>query len=449
MIPLHVTLSHYKRREIQEEIVTAAKLREIAVRYEDSFGKRPDILVNAADILELAKQKATSFHFSEELWRNPMRLAPSLRKQELDELRLGWDLVIDIDCSVFEYSRIAADLVIKALRYYDIQAVSCKFSGNKGFHIGVPFEAFPEVIQGKKTVGLFPEAARHIALYLKEMIKKPLSKEIMKYENGDFSVILQKTDGKKEELITTEVDEHGYKVSVLNAEPFLAIDTILISSRHLFRSPYSLHEKSGLVSIPLDPEKVLEFERNDAASEKVIVSKFRFLDRDHVRKGEGMQLLTQALDFALKEEKNDRKGIVHAAIENAIPEQFFPPCMQLLAKGISDGKKRAVFAMVNFLSSIGWSYDQIENYLREWNKRNPEPLRETILVGQIRYHKQQGKKIMPPNCNNAMYYKAIGVCRPDEFCKRIRNPASYAIKKAQLAQQEASKTTRREKKKAE
>ena len=63
-------------------------------------------------------------------------------------LRKGWDLVIDIDCPYWPYSKIIADLVVKALRHHHISAISAKFSGNKGFHIGVPFEAFPQKIAG-------------------------------------------------------------------------------------------------------------------------------------------------------------------------------------------------------------------------------------------------------------------------------------------------------------
>src|SRR3989344_7274825 len=167
MLPLNVTLSYYKRRDIQEEIIKAAKNREIAVKFNDKFGNRPDVLNNPNDILELAKQKATSFHASEELWSNPLQLNPNMKKHEIDALRIGWDLVLDIDCSLYEYSKIAADLVIKALKFNDIKSISCKFSGNKGFHIAVPFEAFPETIGNEKTRMMFPDAARKIAFYIK------------------------------------------------------------------------------------------------------------------------------------------------------------------------------------------------------------------------------------------------------------------------------------------
>ena len=431
MIPLSTTLSYYKRKDVQEEIIKSAKNREIAVRFDESFGQRPDALSNNADILELAKQKATSFHCSEELWKNPLQLNPNMKRHELDALRIGWDLVLDIDCGFFEYSRIAADLVIKALKFYDIKSVSCKFSGNKGFHIGVPFEAFPETIRNQNTSSMFPDAARKIAFCIKEMIKNQLGKKIMKYEKNDFSKVTEKTKKSAKEIVYHEKGNLGADIPNLNAEPFLNIDTILISSRHLFRMPYSLHEKSSLVSIPIDPEKVLEFEKKDANPNKIKISKFSFLDKENVVKGEAKNLLLQALDFAPITEENIK--IAESKNNNgavALPEQFFPPCIKLIGNGLSDGKKRAVFILINYLTSIGWDYDKVENYLKEWNKKNPEPLREVYIVGQLRYHKTQRKKILPPNCSNMMYYVDIGVCRPDNLCAKIKNPVSYSQRKA-------------------
>ena len=207
MIPLNVTLSYYKRKDIQEEMIIAAKNREVAIRFNDYFGQRPDVLNNPADILELAKQKATSFHISEELWKNTLQLNPNMKRHETEELRIGWDLVLDIDCGIFEYSRISADLIIKALKFHNVKSASCKFSGNKGFHIGVPFESFPETIKEEKTSSLFPEAARRIAWYIKEMIKNNVSKEILKFENGNFENIIKKTGKNAKEITRYEINE--------------------------------------------------------------------------------------------------------------------------------------------------------------------------------------------------------------------------------------------------
>ena len=440
MLPLNVTLSYYKRRDVQEEMIKSAENREIAVRYGDEFGTRPDVLNNPNDILELAKQKATSFHASEELWGNPLQLNLDMKKHEIGELRIGWDLVLDIDCSFYEYSRIAADLVVKALKFNEVSRVSCKFSGNKGFHIGIPFEAFPEKMGNEETRNMFPDAARRIAYYIKELIKKPLGEKIMQYENNDFSKIIEKTKENPNKITYYEKNKFGDKIAKLNAEPFLNIDTILISSRHLFRMPYSLHEKSGLVSLPLDPENVLNFNKEDANPKKVKVSKFRFLDKENVKKGEAKKLIMQAFDFSSKREeeiKIDAKKDFE--IKDAIPEKFFPPCIRLIENGLADGRKRALFILINFLTSTGWGYKEIEEYLKEWNKKNTELLRENYLLGQLRYHKTQKKKILPPNCNNNMYYVGIGVCRPDNLCSKIKNPVSYSIRKTVFSRKEVNK----------
>jgi len=440
MLPLNVTLSYYKRRDIQEEIIKAAKNREIAVKFNDKFGNRPDVLNNPNDILELAKQKATSFHASEELWSNPLQLDTSMRKNEMDALRIGWDLVLDIDCSFYEYSKIAADLVVKALKFNDVKSVSCKFSGNKGFHIGVPFEAFPKTIRNEKTANMFPDAARRIAYYIKELIKKPLGEKIMQFEKNDFSRIIEKTKENPNKITYYEKNSYGDKIAKLDAEPFLNIDTILISSRHLFRMPYSLHEKSGLVSLPLNPEDALNFKKEDADPKNIKISKFRFLDRDGIAKGEAKKLIMQAFDFTLnKEEEINAEEKRDYEITTALGEEFFPPCIKLISNGLADGRKRALFILINFLTSLGWDYKEIEAYLKEWNKKNNEMLRENYLVGQLRYHKTQKKKILPPNCNNMMYYVGIGVCRPDNLCSKIKNPVSYAVRKSLFSRKEVKK----------
>lgn len=429
MLPLNVTLSHYKRRDIQEEMIRAAENREIAVRYNDKFGSRPDVLNNPNDVLELAKQKATSFHCSEELWSNPLRLSPSMKKHEIEDLRIGWDLVLDIDCDFYEYSKIAADLLIKALKFCDVKSISCKFSGNKGFHIGVPFDAFPEKVHNQDVRLLFPDGLKRIAAYLSEIIKKELAKKIL--NKGDISAITGKTGKSFNELV---------KNGEFNPYSVLTIDTLLISSRHLYRMPYSLHEKSGLVSVPIDPEKVLEFEKEYAKPQNLKISKFIFLDKEKAIKGEAKKLIVQAFDFSSKMEDvisaERKKGY---EIEDAVPEKFFPPCIKLISNGLADGRKRSLFILINFLTSLGWGYKEIEDYLKEWNKKNTEALRDNYLLGQLRYHKTQKKKILPPNCSNNMYYLDIGVCKPDNLCSKIKNPVSYSIRKSVFLRKEGKK----------
>ncbi|MCP3682968.1 MAG: hypothetical protein GY861_09780 [bacterium] len=432
MIHLSTLLKHYKRADIQEEIVLNAQDREVAARFNDKFGARPDTIKYPKDVLEFAKQGVTSFHASEERWRNSAMLVPSMKPSELDELRTGWDLVLDIDCKFLDYSKIASDLVVQALQHHGITSISAKFSGNKGFHIGVPFEAFPEEVHGKEARLLFPEGVRRVALYIKEMIKKPLGKEIMRYEGDDFKKVIEKTGLKEKEIVYYERNELGLKIPYLNVEPFLGIDTVLISSRHLYRMPYTFNEKSSLVSVPVDPYKIREFDIETANPDNVKVSKFRFLDKETAKKDDARQLLMQAFDFSIKKEEKVKR--TYEVPADAINEDYFPPCIKKILCGLEDGKKRSLFILANFLSSCGWGYEEMKQRIEEWNKKNPEPLREVYLKGHMRYLKNK-KPLLPPNCENKGYYPDLRVCEPDNLCGKIKNPVNYARRKAGAGKQ--------------
>ncbi|MBI2545594.1 hypothetical protein HYV81_00240 [Candidatus Woesearchaeota archaeon] len=428
-------LQYYSRKEVQEAIFQNAANREVAVKFgESGFGKRPDILQYPRDVFELAKEGATSFHASEELWSNPLALSPNLKRKELDALRIGWDLLLDIDTKHVEFSKIAAFIICKRLKLEGIRSVSLKFSGGNGFHIGIPFESFPDRVGKNLTKDLFPEGPRQIAARLKEKIKDELMQAIL---NAYSFEDIQKLTGK------------GYKELVINNQlnPFslLDIDTVLISSRHLYRMPYTLNEKSWLVSIPVDPMRVLQFQKSMAAPENVIV-KGSFIDRNAVR-GEARRLLLDAFDTSFEQsakqpEKTEKQFEIPS---EAISAEYFPPCIKLILDGLSDGKKRALFVLLNFLSSVGYSYEEMENIVRAWNEKNAEPLRENYILGQLKYHKLQRKKMPPPNCDNKAYMIDIGVCKPDNFCQKIRNPAQYTLKKVKLTAIPTKKRVKKEK----
>lgn len=424
-----ILLKYYKREDIRKAMVACAKGKEIAVKYGDrGFGKRPDVLANAEDVLEFAKRGATSFHCSEELWANPLALDVSMKQKQIEQLRTGWDLVLDID-GWFPLSKIAAQLLIDALQFHDIKTISVKFSGNKGFHIGVPNAAFPKIIHGKEVATLFPDGPRKIAAHLKGMIEDHLRTRMQ--EKYTIQELFDNTNVSREDAL---------KNGKLDPFAFVDIDTLLISSRHLYRMPYSFHEKSGLVSVPINIEDVETFEREHAKPEKVTPD-LSFLTT-HPSAPEAASLIRESFDTQvvdIREEHETKTRREYQEITEALPESCFPPCVHNIFKGLKDGKKRAVFAMINFLRSVGWEYEQIEERLMEWNKQNQDPLRDVTIKGQIRYHKQHKKKVLPPNCDNDQYYIGIGVCKPDSLCRKIKNPVSYARRRAQLLQREKPK----------
>ncbi|MBN2567099.1 hypothetical protein JXB02_03395 [Candidatus Woesearchaeota archaeon] len=490
MIDIGTALRHYKRRDIQEAILATAHGREVAVKFGTGFGKRPDMLQYPADVLEFAKQRATSFHISEERWSNVLQLKPQMSAKELESLRIGWDLVIDVDFEEFSATRLIADAIVQALKDHGIRAVSCKFSGNKGFHIGVPYEAFAKGPGDTETRKMFPDMTRRIVAYLMDCIDSKenrfsLSKRIL--ADPGFRRYLQETgktqqDFFKESCASCGAEAKGragtaryeficpkcqYREMREKDERFLAcgrcgsimekmvhetvrtcrcgstsfeerldlkVDTLLISSRHLYRSAYSLHEKSGLVSVPVDPDRVLEFERESAAPDGLDLSPHTFLDPSRATPDEARELVIRAFDHSPRIEATldgfeKRHAKEFEELEEAAPLEAFPPCMRLGLAGLKDGKKRFMFCLVNFLQNVGWTHEMIEEALDEWNAKNPEQLRKVVLKGQLSYRKNAKEKVLPPNCDNRTYYIDLGICHPDNLCVKIKNPVQYVRRK--------------------
>ena len=96
-----------------------------------------------------------------------------------------------------------------------------------------------------------------------------------------------------------------------------------------------------------------------------------------------------------------------------------------MLEGVSDGRKRTLFVLVNFLSSCNYGNEEIEAIIKEWNSKNKEPLPHLAISSHLSYHRQQEKKALPPNCSNAAYYKELGIeCTPE--CGRCKNPVAEA-----------------------
>lgn len=484
-------LKYYKQVKVQEALLRHAENREISIRLGEGFGKRPDVLVYPADVLGFALKKATSFHCSEERWRDPLQIQTGMSRKQQDDIRTGWDLVLDIDCPHWEFSKLTTYLFVKTLQAHGIKDITCKFSGSKGFHIGVPFESFPEMHNDSHTKDLFPEIPRAIAEYLLEYMSDPDNNliitnndtvtflpgekdltytfdQLKEYvlEGKKFSQLhcsecnaLWKEEEKDKfcpscqekivpgtlrcqkcshilETATTKFacstcKAQNSPITKINFASLIEVDTILLASRHLFRMAYSLHERSGFVSAPIAVSNILSFEKEDAHQDKVDYTQ-TFLPKGK-NPGEASTLMIKSMNLAATQQAEavlERKAF--EAPEDAIEPELFPPCMNIILAGIKDGKKRALFILTNFLKSVGWTTEMIKDAIYDWNERNPEKLREVIIKGHLQLKAKKKEVIMPPNCTSD-YYKALGVCQPEDFCRTIKNPAQYTLKKYKLA----------------
>lgn len=411
---------YYSREDVQEILFRISRNREVVGVFKNgSYGTRPNTLIYSNDILAMVREGAVEFHCSLERWSQPM----SLKENNYSELRIGWDLILDLDCEIFEHGKIAAKILGKALKIHGIKGFSIKFTGGTGFHLGIPWECFPKTINYQSTVKLFPEIPRIIGLYLKEFIKEKLESTLLqKYTPETLS---EQTGRQLKEILSTDENQ------VIDPFKIVEIDPVLISPRHLFRMPYSLNRTTGLVSLPIPFKNIDSFERKQAEISQIKVN-LGFLDQGN--EGEAELLVSEALDWWMKKRRKEeiRKETKKMFLQTKkIPESMFPPCIKKILKGLSDGRKRSIFILITFMRSLGWNWDEIENKLWEWNSKNKPPLRENYIRTQLRWHKQQKRSLLPPTCKKEGWYDSFGICEPDHVCgseKSIKNPLNYPFK---------------------
>lgn len=515
-----ITLIYYSRPDVRKALLEFSKNRECIPRYFEGFGKRPDAFQYDSDILEHVRNGATSFHCSEELWKDPLEISTEMNRKEFDESRIGWDLLLDVDSKYLEFSKIYARLVIEALKFHGINNMGVKFSGSKGFHIIIPWKAFPKETYSQKTKDMFPEWPRIICQYLAELIKPKLEEEIL--EKQSINELADKTGIDKDRLNTIEckscnrpatkkylitwlcpfckneivtiegmynnrrkskcpdcredltekskkeiytceycnvnseknpeyfwaerkggllADKLMNDEKIHRSERYIDADLVLVAPRHLFRMPYSLHEKTALASIVIDKNKIKDFQIKDAKPFKITIQDFY----PKAKENEAKELLLQALDWYEQKEKQEKileekkyrdmpnkehnksKEPYKKVIIPNPTDSIFPPCIKLVLAGIKqDGRKRALFILINFFNSLGLTDQELEKRIYEWNDKNTMPLKKGYIQSQLNWFRRN-QAMMPQNCSNPIY-KDLGICKPDEICRIIKNPVNYSFK---------------------
>lgn len=503
-------LSYYARKDIQQAMFDFCKHRETVANFNNKFfAKRPDCFDYSTDILNSVRQGATSFHCSEEIWENPLEINTDMTPEQYNQIKTGWDLIIDIDSPFLDFGKIAAKLLINELEKHGIKNYGIKFSGSKGFHIIVPFKAFPESVNEKFTKDQFPEWPRAIAQYLFKRIRDPMNEEILKLsgrekleEKGELvtkhlcpkcgnptetkkigkyrcqdikcktevehmksnreQIICPTCNGKAVRISQKEIQfckeckintaklestsSYGgvirrNKIVEFKKEDIIkstedSVDVVLVSPRHLFRAPYSLHEKTAFASIPLTKDQIENFKPTDADPLKITTPK-SFMPE--CEEGEAKELLLQALDWAEKNEPEEKPKKYEGASINlqglTITKDMYPPIIKKLLLGIKDdGRKRALSLLLSFFVSLEFPQDFIEEKIEEWNKKNYQPLKQGYIKSQILWYIKN--KRLPPNYNKPIY-KEFGIYSPPE--PGMKNPINYTIKRALQSRKKSSR----------
>ncbi len=410
-------LEWYSRKDVQNNILKIAKNREVVSVFKDgNFGKRPDMISYPSDIINAVENGAVSFHCSVERWSNPMKLEPGMTKENLDELRIGWDVLIDPDVNDFEIAKISVKQIIEAFKDFGIRNYYIKFTGGKGFHIAIPFESLPKKVNLKPTSKQYPELLEKIIGFLKWYLEDLMREALL--EIGTTNEIANRINKKVEEVLTNG-----------KLDPFKVVNLDVFGSRHLFRMPFALNEKTFLVSLPISEKDIDKFEKEDAKVENVKI-KESFLVKGI--EGEAEALIIEALDWATRYKRVEKiiselPSLPRKKVRK-IPEQFFPPCIKRILEGMNDGRKRSVFILINFLRNVGWNNEDIEKKIYEWNEKNYPPLRESYIRTQLRWHFRQKRNLLPPNCDNPIFYEDMGLKDKCEECRKkgeVKNPINY------------------------
>lgn len=212
----------------------------------------------------------------------------------------------------------------------------------------------------------------------------------------------------------------------VSAGKIAALDLVLVAPRHLFRMPYSLHEKTALASVVLKKEELDSFSPQNANPLKVKIQDYN----PNNFEGEAKALLAAALDWKKTQTGEEEK--IYKKYDNfekvdikGVTEAMFPNPIKKLLKGLKEGKKRGLFILLGFLRSLNFPPDYINQRVREWNKLNEPPLKEGYVKSQIDWHLRQKRTILPPNYDNAGFYKDLGLLdrQPD-----AKNPVSEVIR---------------------
>ncbi|MEM7819651.1 MAG: hypothetical protein QXD48_02370 [Candidatus Aenigmatarchaeota archaeon] len=406
-------IEYYSREEIINELLKNAKNREIVGAFWDgTYDKRPNIIQYKNDIVQMAKNGVVSFHFSVEQWSNPMAISAD----NYNKLRIGWDMIIDVDSKLgLEEAKIATEMICKLLEKYGIKNYGLKFSGRRGFHISLPWIMFPKEIDYKPLTRLYPKIPRIIARFIRKKISEDLMKELIRMSGAKKLIeILGEVPSKMNPFYFVEVEKDW-------------------GNRHMFRAPYSLNEKTWLVSLPIKFSQLKNFSPEIANPNNIKIYDEFFKGEE----GEGIYLLTDALDwYAIIKKEKPKKEVTKINWEKKITEDLFPPCIKSILSGLSDGRKRSIFTLVNFLRMCNWNWQEIEDKVFEWNTKNKQQLPRNIILSQLRWSQQN--QMNPANCDNDLFYSDIGICKPDDICKGktdkiiIKNPLSYPFKKMKL-----------------
>jgi len=213
--------SFYLRNDVLEALAFQATNRELALYWGKDRTIRGLKAESVEELRSIIDRYTTDRPFS--ILRSVEEFSEPLEvgNKPPSSLRIGWDLLVDIDSENFNDSRRAAVKLIKLYNTFKIPYF-LKFSGRRGFHFITPGRIF-EVGTKREWLDAYPTLPEKIARFINACLN----------------------------------------------EPKVKLDMAVYNVRRLNRMAYSIHQESGLTSIPVEDPTVFKVEEAKLENVKV------------------------------------------------------------------------------------------------------------------------------------------------------------------------------------
>lgn len=261
------------------------------------------------------------------------------------------------------------------------------------------------------------------------------SKEYFECEKCGFSNLNKSEVESRNKVTISSKSEYAKEFAEdIKTEDIAPLDLVLVAPRHLFRMPYSLHEKTSLSSVVLDKDEILSFTPANANPLRIIIKPFY----KQAKENEAQHLLETSLNWKSESQPKEEKKRIseeYVADYTGVTEDMYPQSIKKLLKGLPEGRKRGLFVLLTFLRCLNYPDDYVSQKIRDWNKLNDPPLKEGYIKSQLDWHFRQKKKILPPNYSNDSFYKDLKLIdkAPDiknplvEVSRRLRKSKSSLV----------------------
>ncbi len=290
--------------------------------------------------------------------------ASKLRYNEhLDSMNAISPMYLDFDMDAekegaYDELRFQCERVIHVLvNIWKIPAsmIQLYFSGNKGFHVVVPYEVF-----GLKPCQNINDVLKRAALFFKVQFSAD------------------------------------------------TLDTAIYDRRRLFRLPNSINAKSGLYKVPITPRQLHEFSQEQMMEWAKEPKEVPFTVPRYIP--EAAQQFTNIVRIKETHREKPKKKL-----EIPKDKQKMLPCVDhILRTSISKGSRnRTMVALASSIMQAGYTQEETQEIIEQWNEQNDPPVNDRELRTTVWSAAREIENGRGWGCNS---FREMGFCVGDT-CK--------------------------------